>query len=57
MTTEEKDFNAKALEAITLGIVSGASLAYECYKKGEPVDEYFKQIEELLKHYNELTKK
>jgi hypothetical protein len=56
MSTEE-DFNAKALEAITLGIVSGASLAYECYKKEEPVDEYFKQIEELLKHYNELTKK
>lgn len=53
----EDEFNAKALEAVTLGIVSGAFLAHECYKKGESVDEYFKQIEELLKHYNELTKK
>jgi hypothetical protein len=57
MTTEEKDFNAKVLEAVTLGVVSGAFCAHECYKKGEPVDEYFKQIEDLLKQYNELTKK
>jgi hypothetical protein len=55
--SEEKDFNAKVLEALTLGIISGAFLAHECYKKGEPVDEYFKQIEDLLKQYNELTKK
>ena len=57
MITEEKDFNAKALEAVTLGIVSGAFCAHECYKKGEPVNEYFKQIENLLKQYNKLTKK
>ena len=31
--SEEKDFNAKVLEAVTLGIVSGAFLAHECYKK------------------------
>ena len=55
--SEEKDFNDKVLEAVTLGIVSGAFLAHECYKKGEPVDEYFKQIEDLLKQYHELTKK
>jgi len=57
MTTEEEDFNAKVLEAVTLGVVSGAFCAHECYKKGEPVDEYFKQIEDLLKKYNELIKK
>jgi hypothetical protein len=54
---EDEEFNNKVLEATMLGIISGAYCAHKAYKEKEPIDQYFKQMEDLLKEYNKLTNK